>query len=208
MKDYINTLANAERRFLPNQKVEVRAEDSQTKTIRGYAALFNQPTDLMWCMEVIAAGAFDDCLGDDIRCLFNHSSESVLGRTLANTCRVGVDDIGLWYECDLDEGNTDHMNIYRSILRGDINQSSFAFSIKEFSWEFTDDCDTRTILKVEKLYDVSPVTYPAYQDTTVSARGKEDYEALKKSISDEKSTEANKREAFAMKWKTIKQINN
>ena len=72
------------------------------------------------------------------------------------------------------------------------------------SWEFGDDCDTRTILKVEKLYDVSPVTYPAYESTSVSARGKEDYTEMKNKLDLEKKTEANRREAFGMRHQNFK----
>jgi HK97 family phage prohead protease len=206
MKDYINTIDKAERRYLPNQKVEVRAlaDGTESYIIRGYAALFNVPTELGYCQEIIAPGAFDDCLEDDVRCLFNHSSESVLGRTKAGTLEIGTDSMGLYYECQLDSLNTDHMNLYRSIQRGDINQSSFAFTISEVQWNFSEELDTRTIIKCECLYDVSPVTYPAYQDTTVSARGREDYDIMKHDIAEEKQLEINKREAFAMRWTNFK----
>lgn len=212
MKDYINIFPNAERRYVNHTKVEVRAESEGIKTIRGYAAMFNISTDLGWCKEIIQTGAFDDCLEDDIRCLFNHESEYILGRTSSKTCRVGVDNVGLWYECDLDESNTDHMNLYRSIMRGDINQSSFAFSIKEQNWTFSEgEDDVRTIIKCERLYDVSPVTYPAYESTTVSARAKADYDQMKKQIEDEKQSiidEANERDAFVLRHRNFKLKHN
>lgn len=210
MKDYIKTLPDAERRYIQHNKVEVREDETtQTKTIRGYAAMFNKPTDLGWCTEVISVGAFDDCLGDDVRCLFNHESEYILGRTASKTCRIGVDAEGLWYECDLDSENSDHMNLYRSIMRGDVSQSSFAFTIKEQTWKFVEgESDMRTIVKVEKLYDVSPVTYPAYGDTSVSARSKQEYDSLKAEIENEKNKEQNEKEAFAMRHKNFKLKNN
>lgn len=209
MKDYINNLPNAERRYLNHNKVEVREDEgTKVKTIRGYAAMFNIQTDLGWCKEVIAPGAFDECLGDDIRCLFNHEAEYILGRTASNTCRVGVDTVGLWYECDLDEENSDHMNLYRSIMRGDINQSSFAFSIKESQWNFTEEADIRTIIKCERMYDVSPVTFPAYETTTVSARSKDEYNTLKAQLIEESEGPKRDAEAFAMRHKNFKLKNN
>jgi len=175
---------NKERRAL-SLPIEVRAEDTESKEVEifGYAALFNSRTNLGWMDEVVAPGAFDECLGNDVRCLLNHDSNIVLGRGNNNvqayegktaTMLIGVDEKGLWYRVRLDLENPSHKSTYLSIKRGDITQSSFGFTVKEQAWEKTPEGENnlRKIVKVEQLYDVSPVTYPAYADTTVAMRSK------------------------------------
>lgn len=156
----------------------------------GIAAVVNQVTDMGWYEEVIMPGAFDDAINaDDLdcRCLFNHEEELILGRTKSGTCRLGVGSNGeLEYEYDADYKNPLHLQVARSIMRGDISQSSFAFTIAEYSWAKSEkygDGYLRKIIKVGKLYDVSPVTYPAYEETMTEARNaklmEERTEALK-----------------------------
>jgi len=157
--------------------VIARAEgEGMPKVIGGIAAVINSVTDLGYFEEVIEAGAFDYALGKeyDIRCLFNHEAELILGRTKASTCNVFVNaDGNLEYTWIPDYENPTHMSVVRSIMRGDITQSSFAFTIKEQKWSESTKYGTmgkRTITIIEDLYDVSPVTYPAYQDTEADAR--------------------------------------
>lgn len=157
--------------------VIARAEgENMPKEIGGIAAVINSVTDLGYFEEVIEAGAFDYALSKeyDIRCLFNHEAELILGRTKANTCKVFVNaDGNLEYTWVPDYENPTHMSVVRSIMRGDITQSSFAFTIKEQSWSDSTKYGTmgkRTITVIEDLYDVSPVTYPAYADTEADAR--------------------------------------
>ena len=153
-------------------------EDSEgmPKEIGGIAAVINSVTDLGYFEEVIMAGAFDNALSKDydIRCLFNHEAELILGRTKANTCKVFVNGDGnLEYTWVPDYENPTHMSVVRSIMRGDITQSSFAFTIKEQTWSESTKYGTmgkRTIKVIEDLYDVSPVTYPAYEETEADAR--------------------------------------
>lgn len=146
------------------------------KEIGGIAAVINSVTDLGYFEEVIERGAFDNALNKeyDIRCLFNHEAELILGRTKANTCNVFVNGDGnLEYTWIPDYENPTHMSVVRSIMRGDITQSSFAFTIKEQKWSESTKYGSmgkRTITMIEDLYDVSPVTYPAYQDTEADAR--------------------------------------
>ena len=146
------------------------------KEIGGIAAVINSVTDLGYFEEVIERGAFDNALNKeyDIRCLFNHEAELILGRTKANTCKVFVNaDGNLEYTWVPDYENPTHMSVVRSIMRGDITQSSFAFTIKEQKWGDSSKYGTmgkRTITIIEDLYDVSPVTYPAYADTEADAR--------------------------------------
>ena len=150
--------------------------------IRGYAAVFNQETMIgspQWGFrEIIAPGAFDDAIKqDDVRALFNHDANYVLGRNKSGTLHLVEDDQGLAY--DIDPPDTQVARDLISLLqRGDIDASSFAFRVIEDKWQYTDqesdERPLRTVLKVE-LYDVSPVTYPAYPQTTsgVSARAKQ-----------------------------------
>ena len=150
--------------------------EGMPKEIGGIAAVINSVTDLGYFEEVIMAGAFDNALSKDydIRCLFNHEADLILGRTKADTCKVFVNGDGnLEYTWIPDYENPTHMSVVRSIMRGDITQSSFAFTIKEQSWSESEKYGTmgkRKITIIEDLYDVSPVTYPAYEDTEADAR--------------------------------------
>lgn len=157
--------------------IEYRAEgDAMPKELGGIAAVVNSVTDLGYFEEVIAPGAFDYALQKDydIRCLFNHESELILGRTKSNTCKVFVNAQGnLEYTWIPDYENPTHVSVVRSIMRGDITQSSFAFTIREQTWTESEKYGTmgkRVVNVIEDLYDVSPVTYPAYEDTEADAR--------------------------------------
>jgi HK97 family phage prohead protease len=150
--------------------------DGMPKEIGGIAAVVNSVTDLGYFEEVITPGAFDYALSReyDIRCLFNHEAELILGRTKADTCKVFVNaDGNLEYTWLPDYENPTHMSVVRSIMRGDITQSSFAFTIKEQTWTDSTKYGTmgkRTITMIDELFDVSPVTYPAYAETEADAR--------------------------------------
>lgn len=157
--------------------VNYRADgEGMPKEVGGIAAVVNSVTDLGYFEEEILTGAFDNALNKeyDIRCLFNHEADLILGRTKADTCRVFVNGDGnLEYTWTPDYENPTHMSVVRSIMRGDITQSSFAFTIKEQTWSESTKYGTmgkRTIKVIEDLYDVSPVTYPAYEDTEADAR--------------------------------------
>ena len=120
--------------------------DGMPKEIGGIAAVVNSVTDLGYFEEVIERGAFDYALSReyDIRCLFNHESDLILGRTKAETCKVFVNaDGNLEYTWIPDYENPTHMSVVRSIMRGDITQSSFAFTIKEQSWADSTKYGTR-----------------------------------------------------------------
>jgi uncharacterized protein len=145
---------------------EVRAAGDDTLVIEGYAANFEQTTDLGYFRETIARGAFDGVLDDDVRLLLNHDG-APMARTTNGTLELSVDESGLRYRAALAD-TQDGRDLYKLIKRGDISQSSFAFTIEEQSWN--DDRTERSIDKVGRLMDVSPVTYPAYPTTTVSAR--------------------------------------
>ena len=150
--------------------LEVREENGEM-IIEGYAALYNSETDLGVFRESISPGAFDDVLNDDVRALINHDPSLILGRSSAGTLELSTDEFGLKYRVKLGEQQY-AKDLYTSIKRGDISQSSFAFTIKDQSW--SEDRSTRKVEKVAKLLDVSPVTYPAYKSATVAARKEEE----------------------------------
>jgi hypothetical protein len=165
-----------ERRTFTGTVIARSEGENMPKEIGGIAAVINSVTDLGYFEEVIERGAFDYALSKeyDIRCLYNHEAELILGRTLSGTCNVFVNGDGnLEYTWVPDYENPTHMSVVRSIMRGDITQSSFAFTIKEQKWSDSTKYGTmgkRTITVIEDLYDVSPVTYPAYADTEADAR--------------------------------------
>ncbi len=153
------------------------------RTIEGYAALFNSRTEI-WpgFFEEIAPGAFKNAIGkSDVRALFNHDQNRILARTSSGTLQIGEDDKGLWYRFEMPD-TTEGNDLLTMIKRGDISQSSFAFTVKASEWiEENDNTTLRIIKECEQLFDVSPVTYPAYQDTSVTARKKAE-EAPQKAV--------------------------
>jgi hypothetical protein len=160
-----------------------KRDDSGTGDLflEGYFAVFNSVYEL-WpgATESIAPGAFTDCISGDVRALYNHDTNLVLGRTTANTVELKEDSHGLYGKIKINRNDTDAMNAHTRIMRGDVNQCSFGFDIE--AEEFRDNGDGTchwTITKVNPLYEISPCVFPAYKETTVSAR-KEDFENIKK----------------------------
>ncbi|AHN20301.1 HK97 family phage prohead protease [Lysinibacillus varians] len=162
-------------RTLDIQGLQTRSQgDSESNVIEGYAAVFNSPTDI-WGMftEVIAPGAFADAIAsnDDIRALFNHDWNNVLGRTKSGTLRLSEDARGLKFEVDL-PNTTLARDLSESLKRGDISQCSFGFVPTSETWDYEPEIPVRTINSVE-LHEISVVSIPAYEDTEVSLRSKE-----------------------------------
>lgn len=155
--------------------IEVRANEENL--ISGTAARYYDGSDgtqyRLWgnVYERIAKGAFDEALADDVVALFNHDANQVLGRT-PNTLRLYTDDSGLRYDIVPDE-TTIAQDVLKMIRRGDVRGSSFAFKVLDEDWTEEKGKEVRTIKKV-KLYDVSPVTYPAYQGTSANVRKNEE----------------------------------
>jgi HK97 family phage prohead protease len=142
--------------------------------ITGHAAVFDSLSrDLGGFKERIRAGAFDDTLTDDVRALFNHDPNYVLGRSSAGTLSLAVDKRGLVFDIK-PPATTWARDLLVSIRRGDIDQASFAFNALDESWEKLDGEPVRELRKL-KLIDVSPVTYPAYDQTDVATRSFEAY---------------------------------
>jgi uncharacterized protein len=181
-------LPTIERRFT-SAPVEIRAGAAgEPRSVRGYAAIFGQRsanlgTDSFQFYEIIQPGAFDAVLKDDVRALFNHDANLILARSRAGkgTLSLGVDAQGLWYEFTPDPEQSYARDLLVAIKRGDVDQSSFAFSLTREGQTWTETAEgektiaLRTISKVSALYDVSPVTYPAYPDASVALRSLEDH---------------------------------
>ena len=156
---------------------EFRMESAEYdgNTIRGYAAVYNSDSEWMGGFyEQIEAGAFDSVLDNDVRAYFNHDENLLLGRVSSGTLRISTDKRGLFYEVDLPD-TTYANDLVELMKRGDVNQSSFAFLIEKDRWEQRDGVTYRIIEKVSRLLDVSPVSQPAYPDST-SELGKRDLE--------------------------------
>lgn len=151
--------------------IEVRA-DSRTAT--GYAAVYNSIADIGgYFNEQIAPGAFDGTLGGDVRALFNHDTAHVLGRTIAGTLRLASDDRGLAVEIDMPD-TAMARDLAVSMTRGDISGMSFGFNVTKQTWDESGPVILRTIESVE-LFEVSIVTFPAYDATDVAVRSLEQY---------------------------------
>ena len=147
--------------------IEVREAEGEEMILEGYAAVFNSETDLGHFREVIKPGAFDDVMDNDVRCLINHDPNLILGRTTNGTLELSQDERGLKYRVKL--GAQQYAkDLYESVKRGDISQSSFAFTIDKQSWN--EERTVRSVDKVRQLLDCSPVCYPAYAAATVQAR--------------------------------------
>lgn len=154
--------------------LKTRAEGDNEKYIEGYFAVFNRETEL-WpgAFEEIESNAFDNTLGNDIRALINHDTGLVLGRNKANTLELKTDSKGLWGNIKINQNDSDAVNLYERVKRGDVNQCSFGFNILNEEVDFRDDGSVKWTIKEIDLHEVSVVTFPAYEDTGVQARKKE-----------------------------------
>lgn len=162
-----------ERRYVPIS--ECRLATAEGKHLEGYAAVFDKPTEIMGFREVVKPGAFTNTLKDaDVRALVNHDGNMILGRSKAGTLRMTEDASGLKVSIDLPDTTTGR-DIAESVKRGDIDGMSFAFRTIKDSWRKEDGHDLRELEQVE-LHDVSVVTYPAYADTSVAVRSRDNWQ--------------------------------
>lgn len=166
-----------ERRCL-DTKFEIETRDDGTHKLRGMAAVFDILSEnLGGFREKIDPGAFDDVMDQDVRALFNHNDNIILGRTKADTLAISVNSVGLAYDIDLPDTQPAR-DLVVSIGRGDVDQSSFGFLVEDDVWTEDDEGRVvRTIKKFKTLFDVSPVVFPAYPDTTVATRKLNEYHA-------------------------------
>lgn len=159
-------------------------EDSGEMGIEGYFAVFNSDYE-MWegASESIAPGAFTSSLSGDIRGLTNHDTTLVLGRTKVHTLELKEDTHGLWGRITINPKDSDAVNTYERVKRGDVDQCSIGFKIRSEETDFRDDGTIHWTITDVDLFEVSVCTFPAYEETGVSARHK-DAEELKKRASE------------------------
>ena len=189
-----------ERRFYDVVELRAKKGDDGKRTLVGHAAVFDRMSVPMWGFrEMVAKGAFAKTIkNDDIRALWNHDGSEVLGRNKnSKSLRLSEDTVGLAIEIDLP--NTQRANdAFELISRGDVSQMSFAFKTISDRWHIQDEQEIRTLVEV-RLFDVSPVTFPAYPDTDISVRAHYDaalrsHEVWKRSIATGRPIEALQRE--------------
>lgn len=171
-----------ETRELLTDGIEVREFENGTRTITGYAVKWEMKSHTMgyWrrFKEQFQKGSFRDSLtNDDQRALWSHDTSQVLGRTKNGTLRLFEDDIGLRFELDL-PNTTLGNDAFETIKRGDVDGVSFGFAMQKEEWDESDpDNITRSITKA-KLFEISPVAFPAYPDSQVSARSEDPYKSF------------------------------
>lgn len=164
-------------------------EDGEELVIEGYFAVFNSIYDMGYGMsESIAPGAFTKSLSNDIRALTNHDSTLVLGRTKAHTLELREDSHGLWGKITINPNDRDAMNLYERVKRGDVDQCSFGFNIVSEETDFREDGSVHWTITETDTHEVSVCTFPAYEETAVSAR-KHDFEEIKKRKAEKWRTE-------------------
>lgn len=175
---------------------ELRAENNEKNGdhITGRPIVYNSKTDLGYFDEIIEAGALDKANLKDVRFLVNHDTSMIpLARSRNNnensTMQLEVDKDGMGIRVNLDtDNNTEARNLYSAIKRGDISGMSFMFTIDDEEWEnLESDHPTRHIRKIGTVFEVSAVTFPAYESTEISARDKEALESAKSLLESKRS---------------------
>lgn len=163
-------------------------EDGDTPIIEGYFSVFNSPYPIMeGVTEKIAPGAFADTLGEDIRALTNHDTTLVLGRNKANTLELKEDSHGLWGSVKINQADQDAMNLYRRVQRGDVDQCSFGFFIESERRDVLPNGSVEYIIEKVRLLEVSVVTFPAYEATSVSARARQEQDIRRRLLEEERA---------------------
>ena len=150
---------------------ETRTREDGAKVIRCYFVVFGAVYQIAPDLtETVAPGAFDLERDNDVRALTDHVSHLVLGRTTAGTLKLGVDDKGLWGEITINEDDQDALNLYARVQRGDVSQCSFGFDILDEERLTPVDGVIQFIIRGVELYEVSIVTFPAYEETSAQVR--------------------------------------
>ena len=196
---------------MPNERqqrqVRCVAQQFQTRSanddlfIEGYFSVFNSEYPL-WegASEIVKPGAFTNSVSGDVRALINHDSSLVLGRTKAGTLTLRQDARGLWGSIRINRDDVDAMNLYARVQRGDVDQCSFGFDIKRETFVDLGDGKCRwEIEEVDPLYEVSVCTFPAYTETSVSAR-KQDLAEIEKRRAEAWRSDMKKKLGGTRKW--------
>ena len=201
-------------RTLPLEELRINNLEEK-RFIEGHAAVFDSWSETLGGIfpfkEKVRKGAFSQTIEkDDIRALFNHDPNYVLGRNKAGTLELKEDERGLYVRI-IPPDTQAARDLITSIERGDINQMSFGFTVEEEKWDTVEGIDVRELRKV-KLFDVSPVTFPAYPSTDVRVRAMESYENYRaevrnkeemKSRAAEKAAAKRKIESLKTKWRYL-----
>ena len=192
---------------------EVRAEQNEEHGhfLAGRPIVYDSRTDLGWCDEIIEKGALEGADLKDVRFLINHNTDMIpLARSRNNnensTMQLSIDEEGMTIRVDLDtENNAEAKSLYSAVERGDLDGMSFMFTVDEDRWEdIESEHPTRTITGLGKIFEVSAVTFPAYEQTSITARGLSDaLESAKESLENERAAkraiEAQKQKIRIMK---------
>lgn len=166
------------KRSIPTQ-FQARTDENENPVIEGYFVVFNSNYDMGCGMsESIAPNAFD--VSGDIRALINHDTTLVVGRTAAHTLTLKPDDYGIWGRIEINRNDSDAMNMYHRVKRGDVSQCSIGFIITEESTEIRDNGDIHWTITKGELFEVSCCTFPAYEETGIAARSQEKAEIIKR----------------------------
>ncbi len=165
-----------------DKEMQIRSITSELKTreeqeglyLEGYFIVFDKETEL-WpgAFEEIDQKALNKTLDNDIRALVNHDTTLVLGRNKSNTLELKADSKGLWGKIEINPKDTDAVNIYERVRRGDVTGNSFGFNILDETIEHRDDGTVKFILKEIDLHEVSITTFPQYEETSIQARQKD-----------------------------------
>ena len=196
---------------------EVRADENEEHGhfLTGRPIVYNSRTDLGWYDEIIESGALDRTDLKDVRFLVNHNTDMIpLARSRNNnensTMQMSVDADGMNIRVDLDtENNADARSLYSAVSRGDISGMSFMFVVDKDSWEDQQsEHPTRRISEIGRVFEVSAVTFPAYNATSINARGLSD--ALEGAKASLESARAEQREIERRKQKIriLTEVNN
>lgn len=171
----IGTLPEEARRAALGELSAFRTREvGEDRYIEGYFAVFNSVYQIAPGMsESVAPGAFANTLGGDIRALIDHETRLVIGRNTAGTLELWEDSHGLWGSVKINPNDADAMSLYARVQRGDVDQCSFGFDIISEDTDIREDGSVHWTIREVKLYEVSVVTFPAYEETGVKARTKD-----------------------------------
>lgn len=177
--------------------VELRTKENEERTVEGYAVVFNAEADIGWFTEEIDRNAFRDTDMSDVYLLFNHDENNVLAGTSNGSLKMSIDDRGLFQSSEIVDTTTGE-DVFKLVKNGLIKKMSFAFAIDENDkeaeeWDRRDGKEHRVIKRISKLFDVSLVTYPAYEQTSAYAR----------SLTDELAEEHKRRELQSERMERI-----
>ena len=158
-------------------------EDGEKHTIEGYFAVFNSIYQMdSMLSESIAPGAFTNSLSNDVRALINHDTTLVLGRTGAHTFTISQDERGLYGVITINPKDSDAMNAYERVKRGDVSGCSIGFNITRETTDVSEDGSIHWTIEDVELFECSVCTFPAYEQTNITARAAEREEIMKRRL--------------------------